>query len=123
MLQNSTKSQDRDENLECNSGRRLFVGGLAPDVTAADLRRRFAPFGEVLCVDLILDKCAMMGESPCRGFAFVELRVSDDVKLGRCISTLNRCTWRGREMVVARAQPSYMERMRREGLLLGECTT
>ena len=94
--------------------RRLFVGGLAPDITAEDLHKRFAPFGHVMSVEVILDKFTTMGTAQCRGFAFVELGVSQDFMLDKCISALNRCKWRGREIVVARAQPSHLERLEHE---------
>lgn len=99
---------------EFSARRRIFVGGLAPDVTSEDLHKRFAPFGHVVSVEVILDKFATKGTAQCRGFAFVELGVSQDFMLDRCISTLNRCKWRGREIIVARARPSYLERLERE---------
>jgi hypothetical protein len=46
---------------------KLFVGDLSPDTKAADLRRWFAPFGDVVDAVVILDR----GTGRSRGFGFV----------------------------------------------------
>jgi len=46
---------------------KLFVGDLNPDTTAADLRRWFAPFGDVADAVVIVDR----GTGRSRGFGFV----------------------------------------------------
>lgn len=47
----------------------IHIGNLAREVTAEDLREVFAPFGEIVAINIIKDKYS--GES--RGFAFVEM--------------------------------------------------
>jgi RNA recognition motif-containing protein len=47
----------------------IYVGNLSPEVTADELRREFAAFGQVSSVNIIKDKYG--GHS--RGFAFVEM--------------------------------------------------
>jgi len=46
---------------------KLFVGGLHNDTTAADLRRWFAPFGDVVDAIVVADR----GTGRSRGFGFV----------------------------------------------------
>lgn len=46
---------------------KLFVGGLHTDTTAADLRRWFAPFGDVVDAIVVADR----GTGRSRGFGFV----------------------------------------------------
>eukprot|EP00850_Spirogloea_muscicola_P015093 SM000113S24049 [mRNA] locus=s113:183202:186791:- [translate_table: standard] len=80
---------------------RLFVGGVPPDVTSAELERRFAAFGAVLGVDVVPAKrsaAGASGEAPsaaaaaataaaeCRGFAYVELVPQSDAALRKCFS-------------------------------------
>jgi len=49
---------------------KLFVGGLSTDTTAADLRRWFAPFGDVADAIVVADR----GTGRSRGFGFVSYR-------------------------------------------------
>jgi hypothetical protein len=49
---------------------KLFVGGLGTDTNAADLRRWFAPFGEVVDAIVVADR----GSGRSRGFGFVSYR-------------------------------------------------
>jgi hypothetical protein len=49
---------------------KLFVGGLSTDTTAADLRRWFAPFGDIADAVIVLDR----GSGRSRGFGFVSYR-------------------------------------------------
>ncbi|HEY7371831.1 MAG TPA: RNA-binding protein [Polyangia bacterium] len=49
---------------------KLFVGGLSTDTTAADLRRWFAPFGDVADAIVVTDR----GTGRSRGFGFVSYR-------------------------------------------------
>ena len=90
---------------------RLHVGGLTPEVTDEDLRKRFSSFGEVISVNILRSKFDPPGCSTCRGFAFLELQVCHEGAVDRCISALNRCKWKGRTISVARARPDYLERL------------
>ena len=76
---------------------RLHVGGLAPDVTVDEISRRLAPFGDVVSVDIKLDKFSTEPQQ-CRGFAFVDLTVSQESEIDRCMSVLNHCRWKGRKL-------------------------
>jgi hypothetical protein len=63
---------------------RLFLGGLAPDTSAADVAARFAPFGRVAACEAVPPKGE--GEGACRGFAYVTLEPKDAQSLARCLS-------------------------------------
>ena len=52
---------------------RLFMGGLAADVNAEQLRARCIGFGEVHAVELATTEGGM-----CRGFGFVDRYASED---------------------------------------------
>mmetsp|Transcript_2907 Transcript_2907/g.10542 ORF Transcript_2907/g.10542 Transcript_2907/m.10542 type:complete len:109 (-) Transcript_2907:912-1238(-) len=90
---------------------RVFVGGLAPDVQVHELSAKLESFGRVREVELLFEKSDVDNNSrACRGFAFVNLEaLESDVE--RCISTLNHCKWKGRQMTVAFAKPSFKERV------------
>lgn len=90
---------------------RLHVGGLTPEVSEEDLRKRFSSFGEVISVNILCSKFDPPGYSTCRGFAFLDLKVSHESVVERCISVLNCCKWKGRIISVARARPDYLERI------------
>jgi hypothetical protein len=49
---------------------KLFVGGLSTDTNAADLRRWFSPFGDVVDAIVVADR----GTGRSRGFGFVSYR-------------------------------------------------
>ena len=49
---------------------KLFVGGLSTDTIAADLRRWFAPFGDVVDAIVVADR----GTGRSRGFGFVSFQ-------------------------------------------------
>jgi RNA recognition motif-containing protein len=80
---------------------RIFVGGLPPDITAADVAARFAPFGTVTACDIAPEKQAGTATAtskakrpppppPCRGFAHITFEPRDAAALARCLS-LVRC--------------------------------
>ena len=89
---------------------RVFVGGLAPDVQVHELSAKLESFGRVRDVEMLFEKSEVDNSRACRGFAFVNLEaLESDVE--RCISTLNHCKWKGRQMTVAFAKPSFKERV------------
>ena len=67
---------------------RLYVGGLAPDATPADVAGRFAPFGRVAACEAVPAKEGD-GDAVCRGFAYVTLEPKDGAALGRCLSLVS----------------------------------
>jgi cold-inducible RNA-binding protein len=80
-------------------GNRLYCGNLAYETTEAALSELFGAIGEVVSVDLIVDRYT--GRS--RGFAFVEMAESDAAQ--RAVSELNGKEVDGRELKVAEARP------------------
>lgn len=78
--------------------KRIYVGNLSYDTTAATLEQLFAEFGTVSTVNLIIDKFS--GRS--KGFAFVEM--SSDEEFSKALS-LNGREVDGRVIVVNEARP------------------
>jgi len=72
---------------------RLFVGGLAWETTADDLREAFAPFGQVSDAVVVMDR----GTGRSRGFGFVVMSHKDAPK---AIAALNGTELQGRPIVV-----------------------
>lgn len=65
---------------------RLYVGGLPPDITPADVAGRFATFGSVAAVELAPSKGLDAAPGACRGFAHVNFEPKDGAALARCLS-------------------------------------
>ena len=78
---------------------KIYVGQLAYDVTEAEVRQAFEPFGNITSVSLIKDKFS--GES--KGFAFVEMAAKAEAQAA--ISNLNGKSLKGRSIVVNEARP------------------
>jgi len=72
---------------------RLFVGGLAWETTADDLRAAFEPFGPVADAIIVMDR----GTGRSRGFGFVVMSHKDTAK---AIAALNGSELQGRPIVV-----------------------
>lgn len=85
--------------------RRLFIGGLRPDVTASELGERFTPFGDVLGVEFIRDD-----KDVPRGFAYVDMVISMK-NLVRAQSMYSKATWKGMTIKVAEAKKNYLVRL------------
>jgi hypothetical protein len=77
---------------------KLFVGGLNGDTTAADLRRWFAPFGDVTDAIVVTDR----GTGRSRGFGFVSFRTPTAVEAA--IKGLNGVEVDGQTLNVNRAE-------------------
>eukprot|EP00959_Pyramimonas_sp_CCMP1952_P166736 3484807-Pyramimonas_sp.AAC.2 len=69
--------------VKTNQEVRVFVAGLPANVTASELTRRFAAFGEIVGCDVIPDK----NIEGCRGFAYVQMKTSEE-KLNKCFSVV-----------------------------------
>ena len=78
---------------------KLFVGNLARNVTDADLRAAFEPFGTLSSVEVVKDKFG--GGS--KGFAFVEF--PDKAEAEAAIAGLHRKPFMGQSMDVTEARP------------------
>ena len=77
--------------------KRLYVGNLAPNTTAADVEDVFSKFGRVLSVTLGEDR-----QSRRRGdFGYVEMEDGD----AAAIAGLNRKDFRGQPLTVCGAMP------------------
>jgi RNA recognition motif-containing protein len=51
----------------------LFVGNLPLEMTVAELKQEFMPFGEIACANIMNDKYIGSGQS--RGYGYVEMTV------------------------------------------------
>ncbi|KAG6556385.1 hypothetical protein Mapa_002328 [Marchantia paleacea] len=88
---------------------RLFVGGLASEVSAVDLKERFAPLGNVLSVAI---PSAKYGSH--RGFAYVDFLPSSEASLKKLISSYNGCKWRGGLLRIEQAKQHYVDKLQKE---------
>jgi RNA recognition motif-containing protein len=77
----------------------IYIGNLQRDVTEDDIKAAFAPFGEVISVNIIKDKFS--GQS--RGFGFVEMKKNDEAEAA--IRGLNGTDLKGRALTVNEARP------------------
>jgi len=87
---------------------KLFVGNLSYNTTANQLQDLFAAHGNVIEVDLIMDK---FSGRP-RGFGFVTMETKEGADAA--IQALNGKTFDGRAMTVNEARPRE-ERPQRSG--------
>ena len=70
---------------------RLFVGGLAEDITSEELSQRFCPFGVVENCEVISPKENDTFRGPtaqCRGFGYLTLEPKDEASLRKCLSVV-----------------------------------
>ena len=92
--------------------KRLFVGNLFPEVTAADLEKLFNKFGSVSDVD-IKTRRDIDGKAVST-FAFVGVAGMDDAGLRECIRQYNGLRWRRNSIRVQAAEEGFMQRLARE---------
>jgi len=85
----------------------LYVGNLSREVTEEELRQEFAPFGQVISVNIIKDKYS--GQS--RGFGFVEM--ASEAEGQAAIAGLKGKTLRDRTLDVSEARPRSDDKGRR----------
>jgi RNA recognition motif-containing protein len=77
----------------------IFVGNLPYDLSEAELRAAFEPYGTVTSASIIMDK--MTGRS--RGFGFVEM--ADNGQGDAAIKALHLSQLKGRPLTVNEARP------------------
>ncbi len=77
----------------------IYVGNLSFDMTEEDLRKEFEAFGKVDSASIIKDKFT----DKSRGFAFVEMAVSEEGKAA--IAAINGKDVKGRALNVSEARP------------------
>ena len=78
---------------------KLYVGNMSYRTTEEGLRAHFAPFGDILSVNIIFDR--QTGQS--KGFGFVEMDSSESAQAA--IDALNEQELDGRRLRVNIAQP------------------
>lgn len=91
--------------------RRVYVGGISPLVTKAELEDRFGKFGRIDDVDIICRKDAQ--GNPIKTFAYLNINISD-VDLKKCISVLNKTKWKGGILQIEKAKESFLHRLSKE---------
>lgn len=79
----------------------VYIGGLAPIVTAANLHDAFIPFGEIADVSLPKNENPNATE-PHRGFAYVEFEDAEDAK--EAIDNMDQSELFGRAIKVSAAK-------------------
>jgi cold-inducible RNA-binding protein len=86
---------------------KLYIGNLAPNTSAEDLRMLFATAGGVMSVELVKDK--RTGKP--KGFAFVEMVSQGDA--GKAVSEFNGYMFDQRRLkvTVAKKAPSQSRRV------------
>ena len=78
---------------------RLYVGNLSRDVSEADLREVFQPFGRIDEVSVVKDR----GNNVSKGFAFVDMPEKTEAEAA--IAGLHGKEMKGRSMDVNEARP------------------
>ncbi|XP_040191467.1 nucleolar protein 8 isoform X2 [Rana temporaria] len=91
--------------------RRLYVGGISPLVTKAELEDRFGKFGRIDDVDIVCRKDVQ--GNPIKTFAYLNINISD-VDLKKCISLLNKTKWKGGILEIEKAKESFLHRLSKE---------
>ena len=86
---------------------KVYVGNLAFSVKEDDLREKFAAYGELTEVTIIMDR--MSGRS--KGFGFVTFANDEDAK--KAIAELDGKEFQGRNMKVNEAKPMEERPQRR----------
>lgn len=92
--------------------KRLFVGGLFPDVTDEDIFERFKRFGDVTGVEIKKKKTtdiASLGNT----FAYIDLNITEE-NLSKCISLYNKTKWKGFLLRIQLAKEDFLKRLTKE---------
>uniref|UniRef100_A0A672UC76 Nucleolar protein 8 n=1 Tax=Strigops habroptila TaxID=2489341 RepID=A0A672UC76_STRHB len=92
--------------------KRLYVGGLAHEVSKAELQERFGKFGHVLDTEIITRQDDQ--GTPLKTFAYISVSISD-ADLRKCMSVLNETKWKGGTLQIQLAKESFLHR---NGLLV-----
>ncbi|KAL6888643.1 hypothetical protein ACP4OV_009669 [Aristida adscensionis] len=90
----------------CGSVVRIFVGGLAESVGAADLEAVFGTVGRLAAVEFV--------RTNGRSFAYVDFHCPSDKALAKLFSTYNGCKWKGGKLRLEKAKEHYLVRLKRE---------
>jgi len=87
----------------------LFIGNLSRDVTEAELRALFEPFGKLASVSLAKDKFSGVS----KGFGFVEM--PDKSEAEAAIAGLHRTQLKGQSMDITEARPREQRKQGKGG--------
>ena len=87
--------------------KRLYVGGLDPQVTEQDLRNRFKSFGTIKSCEFPTPKNAETA------FAFVQLETTPE-QLKKCFSIYHGTKWKGRTLKIEEAKSDYVVKWQKE---------
>jgi RNA recognition motif-containing protein len=82
----------------------LFIGNLSRDVTEAELRELFAPFGTLGTVTVVKDKFSGVS----KGFGFVDM--PNKAEAEAAIAALHRQPFKGQSMDITEARPREQRR-------------
>jgi RNA recognition motif-containing protein len=78
---------------------KLYVAGLAYDVTENELKAAFSAVGTPTSVKIIMDR----DTNQSKGFGFVEMSSEEEAQ--KAMSTLNNTDLKGRSIIVKEARP------------------
>jgi len=101
---------------------RIFVGGLPPDVTKADLCQRFTSFGNVEDCQLAPAKiyttlhANSKPEHFSRNFGYVTLVPKDEKSVSRAVGLYNGTLWRGTVLRCQVAKERIFDTLEKEKL-------
>lgn len=77
----------------------LFIGNLSRDVTEAELRELFEPFGKTSLVNIVKDKFSGVS----KGFGFIEMPVKEEAEAA--MKALYRKPLKGQSLDITEARP------------------
>ncbi|KAG0470341.1 hypothetical protein HPP92_017041 [Vanilla planifolia] len=86
--------------------KRIYVGGVGPGVTAADMEKTFSSLGSVRAVEFV--------RTNGRNIAFMDFEPSSERSLAKLFSTYNGCSWKGGKLKLEMAKEHYLARLKRE---------
>ncbi|KAG0251608.1 nucleolar protein 8, partial [Mortierella polycephala] len=87
---------------------RAFIGGLAKDVTPADIEGRFKSFGQLKDVYLAKDL-----DDGCRGFGYMTLDTTRKEWL-KCLALFNGAKWKGHVLNIEEANKDWQTKRRED---------
>jgi len=86
---------------------KLFIGNLPYNVTEQEVRNLFSEYGDVVEANLVLDQFS--GQP--KGFAFIEMSTRSAGQ--QAMESLNKMTYKSRNLVCNEAKPKKKSRGRR----------
>ncbi|KAJ8259875.1 hypothetical protein GJAV_G00174450 [Gymnothorax javanicus] len=102
--------------------KRLYIGGLGHTISQKDLKDRFGKFGEVSDVEIITRKDET--GIPVKTFGYININISDEA-LRKCMTVLNKSTWKGGTLQIEMAKESFLNRLaveRQQATEKAQCT-